>query len=226
MACRNGLNKGNGMYSRFLKRFLDVLLSFTALAVLSPLLVILTAVTAAAMKGNPFFTQMRAGMIDGKTGKIRVFRLVKFRTMSNETDPDGNLLPDADRLNAYGRFLRASSLDELPELWNILTGDMSFVGPRPWIDRYLTYFNEFERKRQLVRPGLTGLSQVSGRNAVTWKRRFELDAEYAENVSFGNDLKILLLTVRKVFSGEGVDFSEGSQTLMEYLTSRNDDSGK
>ena len=169
------------MYAKFFKRFFDFSLSLIALVVLSPILLILTVVGAIAMGGNPFFTQLRPGKIDKKTGKEKIFKLVKFRTMSNKKDKDGNLLPDAERLNKYGRILRATSLDELPELWNILKGDMAIVGPRPLAVQYLPYYNETERKRHTVLPGLTGWAQVNGRNAVNWPERFAFDVELIMN---------------------------------------------
>lgn len=185
------------MYAGFIKRFLDFILSLIALIVLSPLLLILCIVGAIAMRGNPLFRQLRPGK-KGKDGKEKIFKLIKFRTMSNAKDENGNLLPDGKRLNKYGKFLRSTSLDELPELWNILIGDMSIVGPRPLLVEYLPYYTEDERKRHDVRPGLTGLAQVSGRNNVEWERRFQLDVEYVRNISFINDIKIVLFTIKKV----------------------------
>ena len=185
------------MYAKFIKRFLDFMLSLIALIILSPLLLILCIVGAIAMRGNPLFRQLRPGK-KGKDGKEKIFKLIKFRTMSNAKDENGNLLPDDKRLNKYGKFLRSTSLDELPELWNILVGDMSIVGPRPLLVDYLPYYTENERKRHDIRPGLTGLAQVSGRNNVEWERRFQLDVEYVRNISFVNDIKIVLLTIKKV----------------------------
>lgn len=207
------------MYAGFLKRLFDFLLALTALCILSPILVILMIVGAVAMGGNPFFTQLRPGRIDKKTGKERIFKLVKFRSMSNKKDADGNLLPDKERLNKYGRILRSTSLDELPELWNILIGDMSLIGPRPLLPKYLEHYNDWERQRHLVRPGLTGLAQVSGRNALTWRARFEKDVEYVQNVSFLMDMKIIFLTVKKVFAREGIEF-KNTGTIMEYFAER------
>jgi lipopolysaccharide/colanic/teichoic acid biosynthesis glycosyltransferase len=174
-----------------------------ALIVLSPLLLILCIVGAIAMRGNPLFRQLRPGK-KGKDGKEKIFKLIKFRTMSNAKDENGKLLPDSKRLNKYGKFLRSTSLDELPELWNILVGDMSIVGPRPLLVEYLPYYTEDERKRHDVRPGLTGLAQVSGRNNVEWERRFQLDVEYVRNISFINDIKIVLLTIKKVLGKSDV----------------------
>lgn len=205
------------MYAKFFKRFFDFFLSLIALLVLSPVLLILIVVGAIAMGGNPFFTQLRPGKIDKKTGKEKIFKLVKFRTMSNKKDKDGNLLPDAERLNKYGRILRATSLDELPELWNILKGDMAIVGPRPLAVQYLPYYNETERKRHTVLPGLTGWAQVNGRNAVNWPERFAFDVEYVEHLSFWFDIKIIFKTIGKVLkrgdvavrgTGKIVDFDQ------------------
>lgn len=211
--------KKDSFYAKYIKRILDFTLSLFALLVLSPLLLILTVVGAIAMKGNPFFTQQRPGMIDKRTGQEKIFKLIKFRTMSNAKDSNGNLLQDKERLNLYGKILRASSLDEIPEAWNVLKGDMSLIGPRPWLPSYLTYFNEWEHQRHNVRPGITGLAQVSGRNALTWKKRFEKDIEYVENISFILDLKILFLTVKKVFVHEGIEFNS-TETIADYFANR------
>lgn len=186
------------LYKPFFKRFYDFTLSLLALVLLSPLLIVLTVVGAVAMHGNPFFTQARPGKINKKTGKEKIFKLIKFRTMSNKKDSDGNLLPDEQRLNKYGKFLRSTSLDELPELLNILIGRMSIVGPRPLLVKYLPWYTEWERHRHDVRPGLTGYSQVHGRNALLWKDRFAYDIRYVENISLINDVKIILLTIKKV----------------------------
>lgn len=204
------------MYAKYIKRMIDFTLSLTALVVLSPLMLVLTVVGAAAMGGNPFFTQLRPGRIDKRTGEEKIFRLVKFRSMNNRRDRDGNLLPDEKRLSKYGRILRSTSLDELPELWNILKGDMSIVGPRPLLVEYLPYYTEQERHRHDVRPGLTGLAQVNGRNAITWEKRFEYDLQYVQNITFLGDLKILLQTVGKVLKRDGIT-AENSATN-ELLT--------
>lgn len=198
------------MYAKCFKRVLDFTLSLVALIVLSPVLLILVIVGAIAMGGNPFFTQIRPGKIDKKTGKEKIFKLVKFRTMSNKKDKDGDLLPDDVRLNKYGRILRSTSLDELPELWNIVRGDMSIVGPRPLLVDYLSYYTTEERHRHDVRPGLTGLAQVNGRNAInSWEERFNYDLEYVNHVSFLMDIKVLFLTVYKVFKRS--DIQVGSE---------------
>ena len=182
------------MYAGFWKRVLDICLSLAALIVLSPVLVVLTILGAVQMKGNPFFTQLRPGKDE------KIFRLIKFRTMTCETDADGNLLPDDVRLTGYGRFLRSTSLDELPELFNILKGDMSIVGPRPLLVEYLPYYTETERRRHEVRPGLTGWAQINGRNNIRcWEDRFACDLEYISKCSLMFDIKIMLFTVGKVF---------------------------
>lgn len=198
------------MYAKCLKRVMDFLLSLMALSVLSPVLLILTVVGAVKMKGNPFFTQLRPGKNE------KIFRLIKFRTMTCEKDADGNLLPDEKRLTKYGEFLRATSLDELPELLNILVGDMSIVGPRPLLVRYLPLYNASQRRRHEVRPGLTGYAQVHGRNAISWEERFRLDVEYVDKVRFVEDVKIIFLTVKAVLKREGIS-SETSATMEEFF---------
>lgn len=186
------------MYARFFKRLIDLTLSFIALAVLSPLLLMLSVIGAIAMRGNPFFTQQRPGK-RGKDGQEKIFRLIKFRTMSNARDKDGNLLPDEVRLNKYGKFLRSTSLDELPELVNILRGDMAIVGPRPQLVRDMLFMTDEQRRRHGVRPGLTGLAQVNGRNNITWEQKFEYDLQYIdEGITLRRDLAILLQTVGRV----------------------------
>ena len=196
------------LYKQFFKRFYDFILSFIAIIILSPILLVLIIIGAIAMKGNPFFTQKRPGKNE------KIFKLIKFRTMTNAIDKNGNLLPDNQRLNQYGKFLRKTSLDELPELINILMGNMSIVGPRPLLVEYLTYYNNDEKKRHNVRPGLTGWAQVNGRNSVDWVRRFKLDVFYVENVSLLMDLKIILLTIKKVITksdvAEDTNKSEGN----------------
>lgn len=181
------------MYAKYIKRMLDFLLSLMALIVLSPVLLVLTVVGAIKMKGNPFFTQLRPGKDE------KIFKLVKFRSMTCEKDAQGNLLPDEKRLTKYGKFLRSTSLDELPELWNIVKGDMSIVGPRPLLVEYLPYYKKEERCRHDVRPGLTGWAQVNGRNNInSWEERFRYDIEYVRKCSIAFDIKIILLTVIKV----------------------------
>ena len=203
------------MYAKCFKRVLDFTLSLIALIVLFPILLILTVIGAIAMKGNPFFTQIRPGKIDKKTGEEKIFKLIKFRTMSNAKDKDGNLLPDAVRLNRYGKFLRSTSLDELPELLNILVGDMSIVGPRPLLVKYLPLYSEEQRHRHDVRPGLTGYAQVHGRNAITWEAKFEMDVAYVRKITFMGDVKIILGTVGAVLKRDGIT-SETSVTMEEF----------
>ena len=195
------------MYSSFLKRFFDFILSFVGLICLLPVFLVLCILGVIMMGGNPFFVQERPGK-KGKDGEEKIFKLIKFRTMNNKKDSEGNLLPDIDRLNKYGRILRATSIDELPEIINILKGDMSIVGPRPLAVQYLPYYTEQERHRHDVRPGLTGLAQVSGRNAISWEQKFKYDIEYIENISLVNDIKILFMTVKKVFERDGIGQGE------------------
>lgn len=203
------------MYAKCFKRVLDFTLSLIALIVLSPILLILTVIGAIAMKGNPFFTQLRPGKIDKKMGEEKIFKLIKFRTMSNAKDKDGNLLPDDVRLNRYGRFLRSTSLDELPELLNILNGNMSIVGPRPLLVKYLPLYSEEQRHRHDVRPGLTGYAQVHGRNAITWEAKFEMDVAYVRKITFMGDVKIIFGTVGAVLKRDGIT-SETSVTMEEF----------
>ena len=203
------------MYAKFFKRIMDFTLSLFALLFLSPILLVLAIIGAIAMKGNPFFTQLRPDRIDKKTGKEKIFKLVKFRTMSNAKDKEGNLLPDEIRLNKYGRFLRSTSLDELPELWNILIGDMSIVGPRPLLVKYIPLYTTEQRKRHNVRPGLTGYAQINGRNAISWEERFKLDVDYVNNITFVGDIKIILGTVLAVIKRNGIS-SETSATMEEF----------
>ena len=201
------------MYAKCFKRVIDFVLSLCALIVLFPILLILALIGAIAMKGNPFFTQQRPGK------KEKIFRLIKFRTMSNAKDRDGNLLPDEVRLNKYGKFLRSTSLDELPELLNILKGDMAVVGPRPQLVRDMVFMTEQERKRHTVRPGLTGLAQCSGRNNMSWEKKFEYDLQYIQRITLFGDIKIIFKTVGKVFKRDGIT-EEGMATaedLGDYL---------
>ena len=203
------------MYAKCFKRVMDFTLSLIALIVLSPILLILMIVGAIAMKGNPFFVQPRPGKINKKTGKEKIFKLIKFRTMTNAKDKDGNLLPDEKRLIKYGRILRSTSLDELPELLNILKGDMSIVGPRPLAIEYLPYYNEKEKHRHDVSPGLTGLAQVNGRNALQWEERFNYDLEYVKNISFLMDAKIVYWTIGKVLKRQDIVI-RGEGTTIDF----------
>ena len=207
---RRSAHKPYGPYERFIKRPLDAFLATGAIIVLSPILLV-TAILVRIKLGSPvLFTQERPGY------RERIFRLIKFRTMTNEKDPEGNLLPDAQRLCGYGRFLRASSLDELPELVNILKGDMALVGPRPLLVKYLPRYSEEQHHRHDVRPGLTGYAQTHGRNAVTWEEKFEMDVWYTRNISFPLDFRILLDTVGTVLKHEGIH-SGTSDTMEEFM---------
>lgn len=197
------------MYAKFWKRFFDFTLSLSALIILFPFLLVLTVVTAIAMKGNPFFTQLRPGKNE------KIFKLIKFRTMTCAKDKNGNLLPDEQRLTKYGKLLRSTSLDELPELINILKGDMSIVGPRPLLVKYLPLYNDEQKKRHNVRPGLTGLAQVNGRNAITWEERFALDVEYTQSITCTLDFKIIYKTVMTVLKRDGIS-SNTSETMEEF----------
>lgn len=203
------------MYSKFFKRAIDFILSLCALIVLSPIIIILLIVGAIVMQGNPIFCQARPGLV-GKDGKEKIFYLLKLRTMSNAKDKNGNLLPDEDRLNAYGRFLRTTSADELPSLINILKGDLSIVGPRPQLVRDMVFMSEEQRERHTVRPGLTGLAQVNGRNNISWEEKFEWDLKYIkEGITFIGDLKIILKTVGKVLKREDT-VREGTASDLDF----------
>lgn len=198
------------MYAKYFKRMLDFTLSLGAIIVLSPILLVLTIVGAVAMVGNPFFTQDRPGKNE------KIFKLVKFRTMNNKKDKKGNLLPDEKRLTSYGKWLRSTSLDELPELFNIIKGDMSIIGPRPLLVRYLPRYNKEQHRRHEVRPGLTGLAQVKGRNALTWEDKFKYDVKYVDHITLSDDVKIIIETVRIVFKHEGIS-SGTSATMEEFM---------
>ena len=201
------------IYQKYIKRLLDIILSFLALILLSPLLLVLTIIGAIAMKGNPFFVQPRPGKNE------KIFKLIKFRTMSNAKDKNGKLLPDKDRVNSYGKFLRSTSLDELLEFINILKGDMSIVGPRPLLVEYLPYYTEKEHHRHDIRPGLTGLAQINGRNNLQWDKRFEKDMEYINNLTFMNDLKIIILSIQKVIKKSDIEIS-GTAKIKDFRVYR------
>lgn len=203
------------MYANFFKRLIDLMLSLIALAVLSPVLLILIIAGSIIMKGNPFFLQPRPGK-KGKDGKERIFYLIKLRTMSNARGEDGELLPDSRRLGKYGKFLRSTSADELPSLINIIAGHLSIVGPRPQLVRDMTFMTAEQRRRHDVRPGLTGLAQVNGRNNITWERKFEYDLEYIDNgITLWGDIKIIFQTVGKVLKRSDT-VREGTVSDMDF----------
>lgn len=195
------------LYRNFFKRFLDIIISGSALIILSPVLLILYYLVRSKLGKPAFFSQERPG----KNGEI--FKMYKFRSMTDEKDQYGHLLPDSERLPEFGKKLRSTSLDELPELWNILKGDMSLIGPRPLLISYLPLYNDFQKRRHEVRPGLTGWAQVNGRNNLDWPERFKLDVEYVDNVSLGMDFKIILQTIEKVVKKDGI--SSGESVTME-----------
>lgn len=203
------------LYRQFFKRFYDIILSAFAIIVLSPLLLVLILVGAIAMKGNPFFTQLRPGKKSKKTGEEKIFRLIKFRTMTNEKDENGELLSDEQRLNRYGKFLRKTSLDELPELFNIFIGDMSIVGPRPLLVKYIPLYNEEQRHRHDVRPGLTGYAQIHGRNSISWEDKFKLDINYIKKITLWRDLSIIFSTVFCVLKRSDIN-SKFDATMEEF----------
>lgn len=210
------------LYRSFFKPLLDRLVAFFALIILSPLLIILAFLVRIKLGSPVFFSQIRPGKDE------RPFKLYKFRTMNNRTDSSGKLLDDAQRLTRFGRFLRSTSMDELPELINVLAGKMSFVGPRPLLMQYLPLYNDFQKRRHEIKPGLTGLAQVNGRNAIRWDDKFALDVEYVDRVSFFLDIRILLMTVKSVFLREGINAGE-SVTMEVFRGSPpqgNSDSGE
>lgn len=197
------------MYRTFFKPLLDFCVAFSAIVVLSPLILVISVLLALANKGNPFFIQARPGKNE------KLFRIFKFRTMSNACDSFGNLLPDAERITIIGKFVRSTSIDEIPQLLNVLKGDMSLIGPRPLLPEYLPLYNHWQKKRHLVRPGITGWAQVNGRNAIDWDQKFRMDAYYVENVNWKLDLKIIVQTFKKVIASEGIN-SEGQVTTQKF----------
>ena len=197
------------MYKNHLKRPLDFLAALFGLLLLSPVFIIVTLALFIANQGRPFFFQQRPG-IHGK-----IFKVIKFRSMNEKKDEEGNLLPDAERLTPVGKFVRKTSLDEIPQLVNVLKGDMSLIGPRPLLVQYLPRYNATQKRRHEVRPGITGWAQVNGRNAIGWQQKFEYDVWYVDHLSFALDLKILFLTLKKVFVREGI--SQEGQATMEYF---------
>jgi undecaprenyl phosphate N,N'-diacetylbacillosamine 1-phosphate transferase len=198
-----------GFYKRFMKRPMDFILSFIAIIVLSPVMLVVAILVRTKLGKPVLFKQERPGLNE------KIFRMYKFRTMTDERDASGELLPDQVRLTKFGRFLRSTSLDELPELINILKGDMSIVGPRPLLVQYLPLYNEQQRRRHEVRPGLSGLAQVSGRNAISWEDKFTLDLDYIDNISFIGDCRVILLTLMKVFVRDGIH-SENAATVEPF----------
>ncbi len=198
------------MYKRCIKRWLDFLLSLCGILVLSPVLLIVAVLVRVKLGSPVLFRQERPGRYE------KIFTLYKFRTMTDERDEAGNLLPDDRRLTGFGKMLRSTSLDELPELFNILKGDMSVIGPRPLLVRYLPRYNEFQRQRHNVRPGLTGLAQINGRNAITWEEKFAYDVEYVKHLTFAMDVRIFIGTIRAVVKREGIS-SETNATMEEFM---------
>lgn len=197
------------MYKLFLKRLIDFIVAFLALLILSPVFIIVTIGLYFANDGKPFFFQSRPGLNE------KIFKIIKFKTMNDKKDADGNLLPDADRLTPIGAFVRKTSLDEIPQLINVLKGDMAIIGPRPLLIQYLPLYNPVQRRRHEVRPGITGWAQINGRNAISWSRKFELDIWYVDHVSFQTDLKVFFLTFKKVFKSEGIS-AEGHVTIEPF----------
>ncbi|MRJ10845.1 sugar transferase [Ornithobacterium rhinotracheale] len=187
------------MYKNYIKRLIDFFLSLIGFILLLPIFILVTVLLAIANGGKPFFFQIRPGKDE------KLFKIIKFKTMNDKKDPQGNLLPDAERLTTVGKFVRKTSLDEIPQLLNVLKGDMSLIGPRPLLPEYLPLYNQEQKQRHLVRPGITGWAQVNGRNAISWEEKFRHDVWYVKNLSFSLDVKIIFLTIEKVFKSEGVN---------------------
>ncbi|AKL93655.1 sugar transferase EpsL [Clostridium aceticum] len=209
------MKRKKGFYEKFIKRPQDLFLSISALIVLTPILLIVAILVRTKLGSPIIFTQDRPGKNE------KIFKMYKFRTMTDERDENGDLLPDSVRLTKFGKILRATSLDELPELWNIVRGDMSVIGPRPLLVSYLELYNEHQKRRHEVRPGLSGYAQVNGRNAISWEDKFNLDIEYVDNISFMEDWKIILKTIKKVFVKEGIS-SDTSVTMEPFRGSKVD----
>lgn len=197
------------MYKNFIKRFLDILVALVGLLILSPIFILVTIGLYFANQGKPFFFQERPGLNE------KIFKIIKFKTMNDKKDANGNLLSDAERLTPIGAFVRKTSLDEIPQLINVLKGDMSLIGPRPLRTYYLPLYSTEQKRRHDVRPGITGWAQVNGRNAISWTKKFELDVYYVNNISFALDLKIFFLTIKKVFKREGIS-AEGQATTEAF----------
>ncbi|MCA0991376.1 sugar transferase [Alkalihalobacillus hwajinpoensis] len=204
------------MYQNYIKRLMDIVLSLLAIIALSVVFIIVALLVRFKLGSPVLFTQNRPGMNE------KVFKMYKFRTMTDERDSNGELLPDHVRLTKFGKFLRSTSLDELPELFNIFKGDMSVVGPRPLLIQYLELYNDHQKRRHEVRPGLSGLAQVNGRNAISWEEKFNLDVKYVERVSFVEDWKIIFLTIKKVFVREGIS-SDSSETMEPFKGNKKDE---
>ena len=209
------MERRKGFYEKFIKRPQDLVLSLAALIILSPLLIAVAILVRIKLGSPVLFTQERPGLNE------KIFKMYKFRTMTDEKDENGNLLPDNIRLTKFGKILRSTSLDELPELLNIIKGDMSIVGPRPLLVQYLELYNDHQKRRHEVRPGLSGHAQVNGRNAISWEDKFNLDVEYVDNVSFLGDWKIIFLTIKKVFVKEGIS-SDTSVTMEPFRGNKNE----
>lgn len=192
------------MYKAFFKRILDFIASLIGLIILSPLMVLVTVGLFIANEGRPFFFQSRPGKNE------KIFKIIKFKTMNDKKDSNGNLLSDAERLTKIGSFVRKTSIDEIPQLLNVLLGDMSLIGPRPLLPQYLPLYSDFQKKRHDVKPGITGWAQVNGRNAISWDTKFELDVWYVDHISFLLDLKILFMTIQKVVKSEGINSSDSA----------------
>lgn len=212
--------KTQTLYTRYFKRLIDFACAFLAILVLCPVLCVIAILVRFKLGSPVIFKQERPGKIDIGTGKEKIFCLYKFRTMTDKRDAEGNLLPDEQRLTPFGMKLRSTSLDELPELFNILKGDMSFVGPRPLLTQYLPLYSDSQRHRHDVRPGITGLAQINGRNSISWEERFAWDLEYVQNQSIGKDIKILLNTIMVVFKREGI--TSDTSVTMEVFTGNKD----
>lgn len=214
-------HKKYGLYEKFFKRPLDVFLSTGALIVFSPVLIIIAILVKIKLGSPVLFTQERPGKINPSTNQSQIFKLYKFRTMTDQKDKNGKLLPDSDRLTSFGKKLRSTSLDELPELFNIVKGDMAVVGPRPLLVQYLDRYSDHQARRHEVKPGFTGLAQVHGRNSISWQEKFDWDVKYVDNVSFIGDFKIIIDTVKTVLTKEGIS-SAGEATMSEFMGNENE----
>jgi len=201
------------MYQKYFKRLLDFIVAFIGLAILTPIFLIVTIGLYFANHGKPFFFQIRPGLNE------KLFKIIKFKTMNDKRNSNGELMPDAERLTRIGAFVRKTSLDELPQLINVLKGDMSIIGPRPLLPQYLSLYSKEQKRRHGVRPGITGWAQVNGRNAISWSKKFELDVWYVDNLSFMTDLRVFLTTFKKVFKSEGI--SQEGQATMEMFNGKN-----